>query len=328
MPSTTRTGTPAGWIANRNSLIAATFGVLALITHDSWRRNGRRGGIVLAPALLTMGLFSKEEGITACACFLLRAMARPGRPFPRVPGISPVRRGAHRVEGTVGRVGLRAGERRSLYGSAEGTGPIRGRGRRPGSGAPAGPVGFAPLGSGCAARTGRPSGLGIALARLTWLLWVLAPLLRRDRTARFWAGGMLLAVVPLCAMIPMDRILTAVGIGALACWRSSGPPFSAAIIGPRVGGGAGERRRCRIMVVIRLVIAPLTLPITPATRWDRDGSRGFFTSTPRWVSRSGARRWWWSIHEPGPCRYLTVVRGSKGRPVPAGAGALARVCRR
>ncbi len=60
-------GTPAGWIANRNSLIAATFGVLALIAHDSWRRNGHRSGIVLAPALLATGLFSKEEGITACA---------------------------------------------------------------------------------------------------------------------------------------------------------------------------------------------------------------------------------------------------------------------
>ena len=33
-------GGPAGWIANRNALVAATFGVLALLAHDARRRGG------------------------------------------------------------------------------------------------------------------------------------------------------------------------------------------------------------------------------------------------------------------------------------------------
>src|SRR4029077_4549593 len=49
------------------SLIAATFGVLALLAHDAWRRGGRRIGFVLAPPLLAAGLLAKEEGIVACA---------------------------------------------------------------------------------------------------------------------------------------------------------------------------------------------------------------------------------------------------------------------
>src|SRR5262249_45410822 len=44
------------------------------------------------------------------------------------------------------------------------------------------------------------------------LFW---PLLRRDRIARFFATGMLLAVFPSCATFPMDRLLTFVGLGAV-----------------------------------------------------------------------------------------------------------------
>jgi len=46
------------------------------------------------------------------------------------------------------------------------------------------------------------------------LLLAMAPLLRRDQRARFWAMGMLLAAIPVSATIPLDRLLTFVGIGA------------------------------------------------------------------------------------------------------------------
>jgi hypothetical protein len=56
-------GTPAGFLANRNVLIASLFGVLALIAHDAWRRKGWRLGVGLAPLLAAISLFAKEEGI-------------------------------------------------------------------------------------------------------------------------------------------------------------------------------------------------------------------------------------------------------------------------
>ena len=42
-----------------------------------------------------------------------------------------------------------------------------------------------------------------------------APLCRRDRLARFFAVGMLGAVVPICSTFPADRLLWFVGIGAM-----------------------------------------------------------------------------------------------------------------
>jgi len=44
---------------------------------------------------------------------------------------------------------------------------------------------------------------------------MLAPLLRRDPVARFWALGQTLAVVPICAAVPHDRYLFFVGLGAM-----------------------------------------------------------------------------------------------------------------
>jgi hypothetical protein len=44
---------------------------------------------------------------------------------------------------------------------------------------------------------------------------VLIPLLKRNRAARFWAVGMLLSVLPICAAFPSDRLLSFVSIGAM-----------------------------------------------------------------------------------------------------------------
>src|SRR5258707_5125 len=55
-------GATVGFIANRNVLVAAAFGVPALIAHDRARRDGSRPAAWLAPLLLAGALFSKEEG--------------------------------------------------------------------------------------------------------------------------------------------------------------------------------------------------------------------------------------------------------------------------
>ena len=62
-------GPVVGFIANRNVLIAAFFGVLAPIAHDEWRRRNERIAGLIAPLLLALGLFAKEEGVGACAYF-------------------------------------------------------------------------------------------------------------------------------------------------------------------------------------------------------------------------------------------------------------------
>jgi hypothetical protein len=49
------------------------------------------------------------------------------------------------------------------------------------------------------------------LAATALALW---PLLRSDRLARFWAVGMVLAIIPICASLPQDRHLLYTGLGA------------------------------------------------------------------------------------------------------------------
>ena len=53
-----------------------------------------------------------------------------------------------------------------------------------------------------------------AVVSIGLLTLLFAPLLKRDRLARFWAAGMLFATIPVCATLPMDRLLTFVGFGA------------------------------------------------------------------------------------------------------------------
>src|SRR5262249_33613344 len=53
-----------------------------------------------------------------------------------------------------------------------------------------------------------------ALAFAVWLFIVCMPLLSTNRLTRFWATGMLLAMVPVSATFPMDRLLVLPGIGA------------------------------------------------------------------------------------------------------------------
>jgi hypothetical protein len=44
---------------------------------------------------------------------------------------------------------------------------------------------------------------------------VLFPILRRDNRARFWALGSMLAMIPMCASLPDDRLSIFVGLGAI-----------------------------------------------------------------------------------------------------------------
>jgi hypothetical protein len=55
-----------------------------------------------------------------------------------------------------------------------------------------------------------------ALALLALVLFLLLPLLRKNRVAAFWGVGMLLAIVPACsANLPRGRLLVFVGIGTM-----------------------------------------------------------------------------------------------------------------
>jgi hypothetical protein len=206
------------WIANRNSILALTLSLPALLFHDDWRRRGRPRSAWLAALSLALGLLAGEVALVTCAYLLAHAcFLDRGGWAARVRALWPyalvliVWRG---VYGALGYGALHSG----LY-----VDPLR-----------------APLGFARAAAERfpalalaqlafpwsdfwelyplllpglRPLILILALCVLSAFLLCCRPLLRRSRYACFWLTGAALAALPMCATFPHDRLLLGVGIG-------------------------------------------------------------------------------------------------------------------
>jgi hypothetical protein len=216
---------PVTWIAARNHVVAALLGVGALLLHDRWRRGGWRRGAILAPALFGSALLASEGAVAAGAYVFAHAVTLdPARGGQRLRVLAPY--------------ALILGSWYVLYGYL-GYGPRRD--------ATLGPVGYvspfheplsflrnlatnAPIM--LLSEWGGPSADGYDGSARRWIVSVLTlliigailvPLLRRDRTARFWALGQVLALFPLGAVSPGDRYLFFVGLGTMglaACFAA------------------------------------------------------------------------------------------------------------
>ena len=261
-------GPVVGFIANRNALIAATFGVLAIIGHDRARRAGSVPAALAAPCLLLAALFAKEEGIGTCAYLAAYALFvdRAGR------GRALVALWPHAVAVVCWRV-LRGSwgygvENVGLY-----IDPLT----DPGPFALAllervplllmGLWSTIPAEAAVVLRPPYSTALySAAVGFAAMLLIVLLPLLTRDRLARFWGAGMLFALVPVSATLPMDRLLTFSGIGASALLAQ----FLASVFDPSREPLPGRRWAMLtkiiawLLVVVHLVWAPLVLPFRAA----------------------------------------------------------------
>jgi hypothetical protein len=244
---------PAAWLANRNSLLATAFGLLALIAHVRWRRDGWRRGAAASAFCFALALLSAEAGLGALAYFAAWALVVEEGPWlRRVRSLIPA--GAvfvgwavfYRLAG-FGAHGsglyLDPGDGPAAYLAALGW-------RAPflllGQWSPV-PAEISILVTGDALRIAWIAGwLCVALLGALFL-----PLLRRDRTARFWALGMLLSLLPVTGTFPANRLLTFAGVGAMGLLAQ----FLADRPWPRLGKAAAA-----LLVVTHLVIAPLMLP--------------------------------------------------------------------
>ena len=255
-------GMPAVWLANRNASIGVLFGLLALIAHDRWRRDGWHPGAFVAPLALILGLLAGEITLAAGGYLLAYALfldtdSLRGRLASLIPGslVGVAWWIAYRVMG---------------YGAA-GSGVYIDPGASPVEFVHAvierGPMLFAGL-------WGIPSGLGLFLsqsaAHILWLVAVglmaavtilLLPILKRDRAARFFALGMVLSLVPACATFPDDRLLFFAGFGGMGLMAQ----FLAAVW-QRVDWVPSSRIRRLplatafwVLVLFHLILSPLTL---------------------------------------------------------------------
>lgn len=210
--------TPVGFLANRNALISALFGVLTLLAHERWRRPAcRRPGAVASPLLLLLGLLAKEEAVATCTTWPL-AMFLDDAPSRRLASLVP-----YAVVIFAWRVTwLRLG-----YG-VSGLGLYVDPLREPLRFAAGGLLKRAPILL-LSQLTSLPADLSMLLQGVNRVRLIVAallivgvmaaaalPALRSRRITKFWVAGMLLSVLPAATTFPSDRMLLFVGLGAMA----------------------------------------------------------------------------------------------------------------
>ncbi len=324
-------GMPVGFIANRNAILAAFFGVMAIIAHDRWRRGSDVRFAFVAPLLLLASLLSAEAGIGTIAYLFAHAVF-----FERGPLMdrgSLMRRAAVLMPYALVVVGWRVAWTMLDYG-IYGIGlyvdpvsePIRftvavmnrvsvlllSQFFFPPSAAYIVAMGFGYRYHFVIGAAIIVIALGVAIARR----------IRWDATTRFWTLGMLLAVLPICATFPSDRMLFFVGLGAFALIAKC---LDACRAGPaRPPIGACARALAITLLVIHVGIAPLVLavraymPIAP-----RSLLESFYIHLP--PDEAIRQQTIVAICAPVPfaAGYLPEHRALAGLPVPAHTRVLA-----
>jgi hypothetical protein len=313
-------GATVGFLANRNALVAATFGVSALIAHDRWRRDGSRLAGLLAPWLLMAALFSKEEGIGTCA--YLAAYALFVDPAGRWRGGLAL--GPHAASVVVWAT-LRASWGYGVRDVGLYIDPLTDTGRYLTAAAGRIPIlllgQWGPIPADLAVALRPPASAVLwwsAAAFLGLLLFAMAPLLRRDRLARFWAAGMLLASLPVSATFPMDRLLTFVGIGAAGLLAQFwGFVFAAEDAASDPRWRVPAKAVAWSLVAVHAVLAPIALPLRAANPLGPGWiERRLYVRTP--LGSSLGDRTVVIVNAPSPVNasYLILRRELEGRSVP------------
>lgn len=268
---------PVTWLAMRNAVLAMLFGLLVLAAHDRWRREGaegRRGLIHAALAIvwLALALLSGESAVAVGG--YLAAYALFLDPIHRTEGGSRswIVRSAWAFVALLPYLAVVVvwrGVYSGLGYGSEGSGlyidPV------------ADPVEFmlqlpANLAVLLLGMLALPDAalwaLGpapVAAAQLTAAVvflivfgWAIVPLLRKNAVARFMLVGSLLAAVPGCATLPMDRLMMYASFGGLG--------LVALLLADMAGAEDrdGWRGRVRsplaiLLIVSHFIVAPIGL---------------------------------------------------------------------
>lgn len=244
---------PLGWLGARHPMVAAVPGFLAVAAHLRWRLGGWRPGAWLAPAGFALGLALSETGLQ-CMAFLVafELLAGPGGWRGRARALLPA------VLLVAGYLLLYRALDRGVHGFYGYTDPF------------AEPLQF--LGSGVVQldlllgrvmTAGGPSRwTKFLLLPAAWLLHhVLASLPERERASCRWlALGGFLALLPVLAGVPEDRVLFVPSLAACALVAATARLLLLQLRGRRprrlVLGAA-----CAAVVAVHVVPAPARLPL-------------------------------------------------------------------
>lgn len=317
-------GFVVSWIANRNALIALALGLPVLVLHDRARHDGNRCAAVLAPLCFFLALLAGESSAAVGGYLLSYAVfMEEGTLRRRVMSIAP-----HAAAFLVWRA-VYAGLGYGTHGSGLAVDPVHD------------PLEFVRVVAvrlpvlliaqlaippsdvwevfPVVAPWAQPVVYAAALAVMALVCWLLWPALRRERTTRFWALGMVLAALPPCSQVPHDRLLLFVGVGGQALVARllgafiAREPWTTTSRFVRIRTLAASA----LLAVIHLVIGPLWLPFRARGPAD---VRSMLSVADRTVPSGPAvaHRTVVLVNPPADAfaGYLPMMRAASGRVLP------------
>lgn len=312
---------PAAWLANRNAVLGTLFGLIALGGHDRWRREGWRPGLLLAPAALLVALLGSEIALATGAYLLAYALFLDrGTWRERFLSLLPCG-----IAGAAWALAYRAlgfGAR----GSAVYVDPAADPWRFAQAAFERGPLllmGQWSLPSQVHGALSETVGHGLwlfACGLAVLLALLLAPLVRKEPLARFFALGMLLSFVPSCSTFPHDRLLFLAGFGGfgLVALFLGGLGQSADWLPRGSAGRAVTRMTGALLVAFHLVIAPLGLLRAPV---DLKAFGDLLERAAASLPNEPAIRTQQVLIVHTPSAFVSIyglpIRGLAGLPVPA-----------
>ena len=263
---------PAMWIANRNLLISLVFAIGCLLAHHRWRAHSAWSAGLLSWTFLLASLLSAEAGIATFAYLLAYALVLDrSRWAPRLLSLLPafslilLWRLLYNAAGygaSGGGFYFDPGNQPLAFAQAVWQrGPFMAAGQwfsLP-------PELFALMHD----ENRWPYALLLALLSLA-LPILLLPLLLQSRPARFWFVGMHLAIVPVCAAIPMGRNLLFCSMGGYALIALFiGHCFSASSrCEPFLRVSPWAKALCVLLIFLHLPVAALAKLSAPwITQW-------------------------------------------------------------
>jgi len=208
-------GIPAGWLDNRNALVATAFCLLTLLAHDRWRRDDWQPGAVLAPIFLALSLLSAEFGVATLAYLFSYALfIERGRWQARAGSML-----AHAAVASIW-LGMYRSRGHGTYGSGFYANPMSEPLHYLSAAAERLPVLLFDVFSlpVSAPYIFMPAKVQTALALVGVLVFVLIllalrPMLKQNAVARFWLLGSVLCLAPVAATVPSSRLLLLSGFG-------------------------------------------------------------------------------------------------------------------
>jgi hypothetical protein len=304
------------WIANRNQLVALTLALPALLAHDRHRAQGSRAAAWAGPSMFGLGLLASEAALIAGAYLVAYAVV--------LDEGSRLRRFASLLPYAAVILAWRVVYQVLEYGAT-------------GSGLYADPV-RAPL-SFLALMLERLPVLALSQVALPWadlwevypltsprlgwavgvlawvailgFYWLLIPLIRESRLVRFWSVGAVLALIPVCASFPHDRLLLGAGVGVMALIAEL------LVRAFRTRDRTRSRLAIGVLVPLHLVLAPVLLPIRAGRNDDfnrlMDATHRTIPSDPEITRRRVVL-----VNPPlDPfAAYFPVYRQARGQPRP------------